>query len=166
MPAPRKWTEAQLIALVPQVTTVDQLLQGLGLSKSSWHYRNLRRHCERLGLDLSHFRGQGWAKGWTLTITDREARSVPLDQVLVRGRRTNTNALRARLILLGMKKAQCEWCLGTEWRGAPIPLELDHVDGDKLNNQLDNLRVLCPNCHAQTETYAGKNIGRKHVTPM
>jgi hypothetical protein len=53
---------------------------------------------------------------------------------------------------------KCEVCSLTEWRGQPIPLELHHVDGDKHNNERRNLMLLCPNCHAFTETYRGKNI--------
>ena len=48
---------------------------------------------------------------------------------------------------------ECTTCrLGPEWNGKPLTLELDHIDGDRLNNELSNLRLLCPNCHAQTET--------------
>lgn len=54
---------------------------------------------------------------------------------------------------------RCEVCGITEWMGRPAPLELDHSDGNSLNNQLDNLRLICPNCHAQTATYKGKNMG-------
>jgi 5-methylcytosine-specific restriction endonuclease McrA len=54
----------------------------------------------------------------------------------------------------------CSCCSGTEWLGKPMPLELDHINGDNANNSLDNLRLLCPNCHAQTPTYRGKNQDR------
>jgi hypothetical protein len=60
----------------------------------------------------------------------------------------------------GLKDHRCEACDLTRWRGRPIPLELDHIDGDRTNNELQNLRLLCPNCHALTPTYRGRNIGR------
>lgn len=53
----------------------------------------------------------------------------------------------------------CNKCKTKEWNGLPIPLELEHIDGNSLNNDLDNLKLLCPNCHAQTPTYKGANRG-------
>jgi len=55
---------------------------------------------------------------------------------------------------------KCEVCQGVEWMGKQIPLELDHMNGDCRNNVKENLRLICPNCHAQTDTYKGKNVGR------
>jgi predicted nucleic-acid-binding Zn-ribbon protein len=60
--------------------------------------------------------------------------------------------------LVHLRGHQCEKCGNTEWMGQPIPLETHHIDGDRLNNTLDNLQLLCPNCHAQTENYRNKNI--------
>ncbi|HXG93246.1 MAG TPA: HNH endonuclease signature motif containing protein [Blastocatellia bacterium] len=59
-----------------------------------------------------------------------------------------------------MRGRRCEVCGITEWMDRPAPLELDHKDGDSSNNALDNIRLICPNCHAQTATYKGKNRGR------
>lgn len=58
----------------------------------------------------------------------------------------------------GLKCSECG--LGPNWNNKPLTLQVDHIDGDNQNNDLDNLRLLCPNCHSQTETFAGKNIGR------
>jgi hypothetical protein len=65
--------------------------------------------------------------------------------------------IKARLFANGLKEKQCECCGNDTWNGEPIPLELDHIDGDRTNNRLENLKIICPNCHAQTETYRGKN---------
>lgn len=68
-----------------------------------------------------------------------------------------TFKLHQRLIKEGVKEAKCEICDNTEWCGKPIPLQLDHIDGNSHNHVLENLRIICPNCHAQTSTYCGKN---------
>jgi hypothetical protein len=69
-----------------------------------------------------------------------------------------TRALKS--YLLDCREHRCEICGLAEWMGGSIPLELDHKDGDAANNGLDNLRLICPNCHAQTQTYKNRNIGR------
>jgi hypothetical protein len=68
-----------------------------------------------------------------------------------------TNKLRIRLIKEGIKKEQCEICKIETWLGKHVSLELDHIDGDSTNHKLKNLRIICPNCHSQTETYRSKN---------
>jgi hypothetical protein len=60
----------------------------------------------------------------------------------------------------GLKKRECEDCGISEWQGHPAPLQLEHVDGDNSNNRIENLRILCANCHALTPTFGGKNKGR------
>jgi hypothetical protein len=75
---------------------------------------------------------------------------------------TNPGSIDPRLLknyLLDTRSHRCEVCGITEWMGKPAPLELDHKDGNSDNNALDNVRLICPNCHAQTETYKGKNMG-------
>lgn len=68
-----------------------------------------------------------------------------------------TLKLKKRLLVDGIKENKCEICGITEWNDKPIMMQLDHVDGDSHNHKLDNLRMTCPNCHSQTETYCGKN---------
>lgn len=68
-----------------------------------------------------------------------------------------TSKLLKRLVQEGFKEMKCESCGIVEWMGKPITLQLHHNDGNRTNNKLENLKILCPNCHSQTETYAGKN---------
>ncbi len=82
------------------------------------------------------------------------------DVYFAAGVKRNTGHTRTRLIDSGYREAKCEKCDIVEWNGLPAPLQLDHIDGDRLNNLIDNLRILCANCHAQTDTFCGKNHGR------
>ena len=68
-----------------------------------------------------------------------------------------TLKLKKRLIKEGIKENRCEICNLTEWNNKSISMQLDHIDGNSHNHKLDNLRMTCPNCHSQTETYCGKN---------
>lgn len=61
--------------------------------------------------------------------------------------------------LLEERGHSCEVCLTSDWMDQPIPIEIDHIDGNSSNNEKENLRLICPNCHAQTSTYRGKNVG-------
>jgi len=61
-----------------------------------------------------------------------------------------------RTFILNEQNNSCLWCLHSEWRGHKIKFELDHIDGNVKNNSRDNLRILCPNCHSQTETWRKK----------
>lgn len=65
--------------------------------------------------------------------------------------------LKNRLISEGMKHNICEDCGCSVWQGKPINMELHHIDGNRQNHRLDNLRLLCPNCHSQTDTFRAKN---------
>lgn len=82
---------------------------------------------------------------------------------MVEGSTYQTNKLRKRLLKEGLKKHICETCNNTEWNGKPIPLELSHKNGDNSDHRFENLELICPNCHAQTDTYRGKNWGKAKV---
>ena len=68
-----------------------------------------------------------------------------------------TFKLKNRLLKEGIMKNECCKCGLTSWQDKPLNMELDHIDGDRTNHKLENLRILCPNCHAQTDTYRSKN---------
>lgn len=91
--------------------------------------------------------------------------TIPIGELFVNPSNRQSNKIRRRLLYENLKEYRCERCKLTEWNGDPIPLELSHVDGNKFNNLLSNLELICPNCHAQTESYRGKNIGSYDQPP-
>lgn len=156
MPAHRKWTDDQLVAAVAASVSMAEVHRRLGLKVAGGTQSSLFRHARRLGLDVSHFKGQGWGRGQYKRPEEVRSSLVPL---LRKG--TQITGLRDRLIAAGLKKAKCEECGITEWNGQPAPLQVDHADGDRWNNELSNLRVLCANCHMLTETWGFKKGRRR-----
>jgi 5-methylcytosine-specific restriction endonuclease McrA len=88
---------------------------------------------------------------------------MPIEDLLVVGRKTNRNHLKRRLLGEGLKENHCERCGITQWRGEPLSMQLHHVNGDGSDNRLENLELLCGNCHSQTDTYGGRNGHRRPV---
>jgi DNA-binding CsgD family transcriptional regulator len=82
---------------------------------------------------------------------------TPIEELLVAGRARDRGHIKRRILTLGLKEPRCERCGITEWRGEPLSMALHHVNGDRQDNRLENLQFLCPNCHSQTENFAGRN---------
>ncbi len=157
MPKPRKYTDVQFIEAVKQSLSVRQILRNLGLKEAGGNYAICKKRITDMGLDISHFgtskERQGWAKGKTF----KGRYFYPLEEILVEDRYCQSFKLKLRLIEAGYFETICSVCKLTEWMGHTIPLELDHMNGKNNDNRIENLRLLCPNCHAQTSNYRGKN---------
>lgn len=107
-------------------------------------------------IDTRHFEKPCWNKG------KKTGHIFPLSDYLQNKRSIISHALRLRLFEEKIFEKKCSGCGRRKWLGNNMPLELDHIDGNKHNNSLQNLRILCPNCHVFTETYKSKN--RKNVS--
>lgn len=151
----RKYTERQLREAVKKSTSLAQTLKELGLAPLGGNYHVLRRAITHFKLDTSHFTRQLWNKGKTI------GPKQPLQKYLSNELQIRSSHLKSRLLLEGILTRRCSHCRNTEWLGQPIPLELDHINGNHSDNRLLNLRLLCPNCHALTPTYRGKNRASK-----
>ena len=104
---------------------------------------------QKMGIEYS---GNKAGKGF-----HKEKGKTNLEEYLATSADIQSNKVRIKLLEGGYKEHRCECCGLTEWIGKPIPLELHHKDGDRHNNTIDNYELLCPNCHAFTESYRGKN---------
>jgi len=91
-------------------------------------------------------------------LKNTSGKKVPLDEIL-KGKHPSyqTYKLKNRLLKEGIKENICEECGISEWNGKPINMQLDHINGDSHDHSLENLKMICPNCHSQTDTYCGKN---------
>lgn len=150
-----KYTRDVLAEAVAASTSVAGVLRFLGLNQAGGTHAHISRRIKHHGLDTSHFvRHRNGA--------DR-VRLTP-DRLLVRlergSNRTKPPLLKRALVEIG-RPYLCEGCgCDGTWRGEPLGLEIDHVDGDFHNNERENLRFLCPNCHAQTENWCGRSRGK------
>ena len=155
----RKWTDQDFVEAVKTSFSYAQVIEKLHLRVAGSNYDTVKRKIKELHLDVSHMTGQAWNQGERYTPLRV---SQPLSEILVEHSTfINANHLRERLLREGVKAYRCEKCGNTEWMGKPIALELHHVNGVRNDQRLENLLLLCPNCHAQTKNYRGKNKGKE-----
>jgi len=135
----KAYTDDDIINYSKEVKSLSGLLDKLKLRKAGGNYDNLKKNLQRLNVDTDHWTGRCWNKDAKLKDWNQYARGANLKPHLIKER--------------GHK---CESCALTEWMGQIITIELDHIDGDKTNNNIENLRLLCPNCHSLTPTFKNK----------
>ena len=150
----RSWTDDQLREAVNVSKSVRNVLKLIGLIPAGGNYDQVNFRIQTLNIDTSHFTGRGWNKGTTY-----QTKSLPkIELLLVRDSRVQSFKLKKRLIREGFKFAKCELCGWSEVSvDGRIPVELDHINGDHYDNRLENLRILCPNCHSLQPTHRGRN---------
>lgn len=178
-------TRDQVERLLNEGLTNGQVARELGISTATVSY-----HARKLGLppDLRFANRVDWAavqaahdagmsvrecarhfgfhKGsWHKAVQRGDIKPrchlIPLEELLVKGRPTNRCHLKRRLIAAELKDDRCERCGINEWWGRPLSPQLHHRNGDGTDNRLFNLELLCPNCHAQTENWGGRNVKRR-----
>lgn len=149
-----KYTNEEFIKAVAENKSYAGVMKQLGLIPAGGNYATIKKKIQELNLDISHFTGQGWNTG--LKFKPKVAK--PLSEIMVENSNYQSYKLSKRLIKEGLKERKCENCGRTEWEGFPIALELHHINGVHTDNRFENLQILCPNCHAMTDNYRGKNI--------
>jgi hypothetical protein len=148
------YTNEELQKAISLSFSIANVLKLLGLAPKGGNYRTIKKRIKSLNIDTSHFTGQGWNKN---KVYKRYFKSVLLADILKKNVDYSSHKLKNRLLYEGLKQRKCEQCELTEWNDKPLSLELHHIDGDYLNNTIENLLLLCPNCHSCTENYRGKN---------
>lgn len=148
----KKYNQQQLIDSVNNNKSIVQVLKDLGYKVNGGSvWRRVKKEIEELNLDTSHF-----DKG-----VSKKAKYNLEDILIENSTFSNVYHLKNKLVNNNLLEYKCQICSNTgEWLGNPMTLQLDHINGVRDDNRIENLRFLCPNCHSQTDTFAGRNKQR------
>ena len=150
----KSWTKEQLIEAVKLSTSTRQVLHRLGLKEAGGNYAQIKKYLTYYNLSFGHFTGKAWNKG----MRGIGKPLLPLLKILVPNSSFQSYKLKNRLFAEKLKLPQCEECGWSEKTAdGRIPVELDHINGISTDNRLNNLRILCPNCHSLKPTHRGRN---------
>jgi hypothetical protein len=149
-----KHTKEELIEAVKQSQSIAALCRFLKIRPVGGNYKTLHHKIKSWEIDTSHFTG----KGWNVGLKFKPNKETPIKEILVENSNYVTGTkLKKRLFKEGLKQEICEMCGINEWNGQKLVLEIDHINGNNLDHRIENIRILCPNCHSQTPTNKGKN---------
>lgn len=151
----KRYTDEEFINAIKSSYSIREALIKLGLKGSGGNYKLAKRRTILLGIDTSHLTGQGHLRGKT----HNWAKKIPLSEILVENLIQHSfcsSKLKQRLFKEGRLENKCYKCGLTNWLGQSLSLELEHINGNSFDNRIENLIILCPNCHAQTPTYRRK----------
>lgn len=135
----RNYTDDQIILYSKEVKSIAGLLKKLGLKPAGGNYDNMRRKVSQLKINTSHWTGQGWNKNQRTKAWKKYVGNAHI-----------------KIHLINERGHKCESCFLTTWCDKLIPIELHHIDGDRTNNNKENLQLLCPNCHSQTDNFRNR----------
>lgn len=141
--------EEKICDLAKRCKNINQICSIIGKKATNENYKKIEKIIIRNNIDISHFEHIN---------TNGVKVKKDIEYYLVSGSTISIPQLRERIIRAKIKEHRCEKCKRTEWEGEPIPLQLHHINGDRTDNRLTNLQLLCPNCHALTDNYCGKKL--------
>jgi 5-methylcytosine-specific restriction endonuclease McrA len=148
-----KYTTEQLKEACKTSLSRREVMNKLRIIEAGGNYSTIKRKIHELQIDITHWTKQGWNVGARY----RPVKAAkPISDFLKKDSHCSSHHLKKRLIKELYFEHKCYKCSNTTWLNQLIPLELEHIDGDHNNNELNNLTLLCPNCHAQTPTYRNK----------
>lgn len=142
-----EYTKEDLIKIIDECESFKELIDKLNQSSSGNAYKRIKMYLDTFDIDYSSLNNKRWC-----------SKEKTINEVFVEKSSFCRKALKTKILKYKLLEYKCVKCQNVgEWSGQILSLHLDHINGDKTDNRLDNLRFLCPNCHSQTPTYAGKN---------
>jgi len=144
----------ELIELIETNNNINQILKQLGVnSNGSGAYNTFKNHCNRMGVEIPKNKNK---------MSGSFSKKTPLNDIMVENSTYSRGHLKQRLIKENILDYVCNICHIDKWENKEISLHLDHINGINNDNRIENLRLLCPNCHSQTETYSGRKLKIKY----
>ena len=154
----RQYDSQWLQELCSDSYSYAEVLRKAGRKQGGGAQETLKKKIEEFGIDISHFTGMRWHESPN-QLPQQGREKYSLDEVFIKNSPVTQKVLRGYVERHQVLEYKCINCgCDGNWQDGKIALEIDHIDGDNTNNQLSNLRYLCPNCHALTDTYRGRNI--------
>lgn len=151
-----RYSKDSLQEIIAKSISWSSACRLLGIKPATGAQTYLKKRAIDFGIDYSHF----WSVN-KLNSRHKLNQRIPLDKFLVpNGPEISSHKLKIKLIRDGIKIHRCESCGGVEWMGEAIPIELHHVNGNRTDNRIENLQILCPNCHSLTPNNSGKSLRR------
>ena len=150
-----KLTDEQFTKIILESSSCIEAMKKLGFTCCAGNARlTVKRRIKELNIDITH-----WDDN---TKNARIATEQPHEEYFAKNTTHGGRNMRLRILKYNLLEYKCAKCGNTgEWLGQELILQIDHINGDHHDNRLENLRFLCPNCHTQTDTFAGKNVKRK-----
>lgn len=162
----QKYTKEWLEDLCVNSYSYMEVLRKAGRKIAGGSCETLKNKIEEFGIDISHFTGQRWfdTPGKVSNFTGQSKEKYKFDEIFIKNSPVRRKVIREYIKRHNLLEYKCEKCnCDGKWQDGEISLELDHINGDNTDNRLENLRYLCPNCHALTDTYRGRNIRLKNI---
>lgn len=153
-----KYKKEELEKIVKDSINYMQVIRALGLCETGGAQQHIKKIIKNFEIDTSHFLGYNTTSGNRNPNVLKIKRSV---EDILSGKQASSTQLKRAFKELGIKY-ECNECKISEWLDKPIALQIHHIDGDRSNNRLENLKYLCPNCHTQTDNWGAKK--NKKVT--
>lgn len=151
-----KYTKEKLEPIVLKSRAISEVLRNLGLKQSGGNHYHISNKIKKFEINTSHFLGQAWNRG--KKSINKYTKKEFIEKILIlNGSGWHSHTIKLKLFEFNIKERKCEKCRQTEiWFNTKLSLHLDHINGNHNDNRLENLKILCPNCHSQTSTYCGK----------
>ena len=158
----REYTKEWLEELCKDSYSYAEVLRKAGRKRGGNTQATLKRKIEEYNIDTSHFLGQAWRKDPNYEHKQTSKEGYTIEEVFIKDSPVTQKVLRGYVERHNIIEYKCQNCgCDGKWQNGIIALELDHINGNNTDNRIENLRYLCPNCHALTATYRGRNKALK-----